>query len=57
MDEDEIATQAHFLMGARYFVDQMIAEVDGRAYPGDDAVVKAYMNLVRGGLGGPGRMR
>jgi len=50
MNEDEIAAQAHFLMGARYFLDQMIAGVDGRPYPGDAAVVAAYMNLVRGGL-------
>jgi AcrR family transcriptional regulator len=50
MDDDEIAVQAHFLMGARYFVDQMIAGANGRPYPGDAAVVSAYMNLVRGGL-------
>jgi len=55
MDDDEIAAQAHFLMGARYFLDQMIAGVDGRPYPGDDAVVAAYMKLVRGGLANRGR--
>lgn len=51
MDEEEIAALAHLLMGARYFIDQMIGGVDGRAYPGDDAVVAAYMNLIRAGLG------
>jgi AcrR family transcriptional regulator len=50
MDDDEIAATAHFLMGARYFLDQMIQGVDGRTYPGDDAVVGAYMKLVRSGL-------
>jgi hypothetical protein len=50
MATSEIAAQAHFLVGARYFLDQMIAGVDGRPYPGDDAVVAAYLSLVRGGL-------
>jgi len=50
MDEQEIATTAHFLLGARYFLDQMITGVDGRPYPGDEAVVSAYLNLVRNGL-------
>ena len=47
MEPSEVAAQAHFLVGARYFLDQMIAGVD---YPGDDAVVAAYLNLVRSGL-------
>lgn len=50
MDEREIAAQAHFLLGARYFLDQMIEGVDGRDYPGDDTVVAAYLDLIRGGL-------
>ena len=50
MAPGEVVAQAHFLVGARYFLDQMIAGVDGRDYPGDDAVVAAYLNLVRGGL-------
>lgn len=50
MDEEEIAATAHFLLGARYFLDQMIAGTGGRAYPGDDVVVQSYMNLVRNGL-------
>jgi len=50
MDANEIAAQAHFLLGARYFLDQMMTGVDGRTYPGDGVVVSAYMNLVRGGL-------
>jgi hypothetical protein len=50
MEEGEIAALAHFLLGARYFLDQMIAGVGGQPYPGDDAVVDAYLNLVRHGL-------
>ena len=50
MDETEIAALAFFLMGTRYFIDQMMAGVDGRDYPGDDAVLSAYVKLVRGGL-------
>ena len=47
LDEDEIASLAHFLLGARYFLDQMI---EGRRYPGDEAVVATYMTFVRNGL-------
>ncbi|MDJ0865924.1 MAG: TetR/AcrR family transcriptional regulator [Myxococcota bacterium] len=47
---DEIAALSHLLLGARYFLDQMIEGVDGRTYPGDDAVVDAYLALIRGGL-------
>ena len=50
LDEDEIASLAHFLLGARYFLDQMIEGVDGRRYPGDEAVVATYMTFVRNGL-------
>ncbi len=44
MDESEIAYQAHFLVGARHFIEQV---GDG---PADDAVVDAYLGLVRDGL-------
>ena len=47
MDEAEIAAQAHFLLGARHFVEQMIESVDGM---GDEAVVDAYLALVGDGL-------
>lgn len=50
MDADEIASIAHFILGARYFLDQMIEGVDGRPYPGDEAVIAAYMAFVRNGL-------
>ena len=48
MDDAEIAAQAHFLLGARHFLEQMRESVDG---PGDEAVVDAYLALVRDGLG------
>ena len=47
MDDAEIAAQAHFLLGARHFLEQMIENVDGL---GDEAVVDAYLALVRDGL-------
>ena len=47
MDESEIGAQAHFLLGARHFLEDMIGH-DGRA--GDEAVVDAYLGLVRNGL-------
>jgi AcrR family transcriptional regulator len=47
MDDAEIATQAHFLLGARHFLEQMMENVDG---PRDEAVVDAYLSLVRDGL-------
>jgi len=50
MDRDEIASVAHFILGARYFLDQMIEGVDGQPYPGDEAVIAAYMAFVRNGL-------
>lgn len=50
MDDTEIAAQAHFLLGARHFLDQMMESPDGRSYPGDEAVVDAYLGLVRRGL-------
>lgn len=50
MDQDEIASVAHFILGARYFLDQMIEGVDGRPYPGDEAVIAGYMAFVRNAL-------
>ncbi len=50
LDAEEIACLAHFLLGARYFLDQMIEGADGHPYPGDDAVVATYMAFVRNGL-------
>ena len=47
MDDAEIAAQAHFLLGARHVLEQMIESVDGL---GDEAVVDAYLALVRDGL-------
>jgi AcrR family transcriptional regulator len=47
MDDSEVAAQAHFLLGARHFLEQMMETVDG---PGDEAVVDAYLALVRDGL-------
>ena len=51
MDEDEVVAQAHFLLGARHFLEEMLERDDsGR----DAAVVDAYIRLVRDGLGSPG---
>jgi AcrR family transcriptional regulator len=50
MQPDEIASLAHFILGTRYFIDQMIECVDGRPYPGDDAVVATYLSFVQYGL-------
>jgi AcrR family transcriptional regulator len=47
MDQAEIAAQAHFLLGARHFLEDMIGH-DGQT--GDEAVVDAYLGLVRNGL-------
>lgn len=46
----ESASLSHLLLGARYFLDQMIEGVDGRSYPGDDTVVATYLTFVRNGL-------
>jgi len=55
MDEPQIAAQAQFLLGARYFLERMIENGDG---PGDEAVVDSYLGLVRDGLGrGPQSQR
>ena len=53
MDDAEMAVQAHFLLGTRHFLDQMMEGRGGRPYPGDEAVVDAYLDLVRNGLGNP----
>lgn len=47
MTDAEIAVQAHFLLGARHFLEQMMESADG---PPDEAVVDAYVALVRDGL-------
>jgi len=48
MDDAEITAQAHFLLGARHYLEQMLESVDSL---GDEAVVDAYLSLVRNGLG------
>jgi hypothetical protein len=50
MGPDEIHCVAHFLLGARYFLDQMVSGSGEHPYPGDDVVVSAYMAFVRNGL-------
>ena len=47
MDDAEIAAQAHFMLGARHFLEQMIENVDGL---GDEAAVDAYIGLIADGL-------
>jgi AcrR family transcriptional regulator len=47
MDETEIGAQAHFLLGARHFLEQMIESGEGVE---DEMVVDAYLTLVRDGL-------
>lgn len=47
MGDGEIVAQAHFLLGARHFVEQMIEGDSGLA---DEAVVDAYLALLRNGL-------
>ncbi len=46
MDDGEIAAQAHFLVGARRFLEDLVSDV-GR----EEAVVDAYLRLIRQGLG------
>lgn len=45
MNDDEICAQAHFLVGARRFLEDLVTEV-GR----DEQIVDAYLGLVRNGL-------
>jgi len=47
MDDAEVTAQAHFLLGARHLVEQMLENDDG---PEEEAVVDAYLALVRDGL-------
>ena len=47
MDATEITTQAHFLLGARHFLEEMLHHDDQTR---DVAVVDAYIGLVRDGL-------
>ncbi len=50
MDADGREAIAHLLLGARYFLDQMIEGVGGRDYPGDETVVRTYLQFIRRGL-------
>ena len=54
MGEEEISALSHYLVGARYFFDQMIEGVHGQEYPGDESVVATYVSLIRNGLAMPG---
>jgi AcrR family transcriptional regulator len=47
MDDSEIAAQAHFLLGARHFLEQLIENVDGL---GAEATVDAFLALIGNGL-------
>jgi AcrR family transcriptional regulator len=47
MDEAEVTAQAHFLLGARHFLETMIESPGG---PADAAVVDAWLALLRDGL-------
>ncbi len=47
MRDAEITAQAHFLLGARHFLEPMIECPGG---PADEAVVDAYLSLLRDGL-------
>ncbi len=48
MDEPEIVAQAHFLLGARHFLEETLQRDDPA---GDVAIIDAYIGLVRDGLG------
>jgi len=52
MDDAEIAAQAYFMLGASQFLDHRVRG-DGHPYPDDEAVVDAYLALLRGGLARP----
>jgi hypothetical protein len=54
MDDAEIAAQAYFMLGASQFLDHRVRR-DGHPYPRDEAVVDAYLALLRGGLDRPSR--
>ncbi len=50
MDDPEIRAQGYFLFGTHQLLDRLM---NTDAYPGDEAVVDAYLGLVRSGLGRP----
>jgi AcrR family transcriptional regulator len=50
MDATQVSLLAHFLLGASQFLDHMMETATRRAYPGDTAVVDAYIALLRTGL-------
>lgn len=50
MEDAEIAALAHTMIGARYFLDQLIGGAHGTPDPGDEAIVASYLRLLRGGL-------
>jgi hypothetical protein len=47
MGEAELTAQAHFLLGARHFLEGMLSTSGPER---DEAVVDAYLGLVRNGL-------
>jgi len=52
MDDAEITAQAYFMLGANQFLDHRVRR-DGHPFPRDEAVVDAYLALLRGGFGQP----
>ena len=50
MDDAEVKAQAHFLLGARQFLEQTIESENGEPALDDEAVLDAYLALVRNGL-------
>lgn len=52
MDDAEIAAHAYSMLGASQFLDHRVRR-DGHPYPRDEAVVDAYLALLRGGLARP----
>lgn len=50
MSETEIVAYAHFMLGASQTLDLRVRR-DGHPYPSDEAMVDAYVALLRGGLG------
>lgn len=58
MGATQSSVLAHFLLGASQFLEHMMETATGRAYPGDEAVVDAYITLLRKGLARePGNVR
>jgi len=49
MNDAEIAAQSYFMLGAHRFLDHRVRR-DGQPYPSDEAVVDAWLALLRGGL-------